>query len=364
MTRLFTEGKIGNLVVSNRLVRSATAERMADSEGYVTARLIDFYRDLARGGVGLIISGHMFVEPEGKCSPRMTAVYDNRFVPGLKNLAEAVHKEGGKAVVQINHGGAGCSAEVVSQALSPSDISQGLYPRPARAMTEEEIRRIIKAFGLSAGRVKEAGFDGVQIHAAHGYLVNQFLSPLANQRKDRWGGSLEKRMSFLKGVAASVRDSVGPEYPVLIKLGIADGRDGGLSLQEGLKVVEALEGMGIDGVEISCGIGGERFTSSPPRIVAGENEGTFLPMAREARKVTSLPILLVGGFRSSKFMEETLEEGAADYISLSRPLICEPDLPLKLKKGIQDKALCISGNNCWEKKPGDGIGCKCKIERD
>ena len=354
---LFTPGKIGTLALPNRLVRSATAERMASLEGEVTPALISFLTELAAGGVGLIITGHMYVHPSGRCDPEMTAVCDDRFIPGLKDLAEAVHSKGVRVVVQINHGGMQSNPKVVPELVAPSDVASGLVAKPVREITEKEILGLIDAYGQAARRVKEAGFDGVQIHAAHGYLINQFLSPLVNKREDRWGGNLKKRMQFLRDVASGVRAEVGPEYPVLIKLGLRDDKEGGLSLEEGLIVVAGLEEMGIDGGEVSCGIG----TSSIPGIKVGVNEGYFIPLAERARKVTVLPLILVGGFRSRKFMEKTLTDGTADFISLSRPFLCESDLPAKMKAGLQDCSICISGNNCRPKSTGEGIRCKCNI---
>jgi len=336
---------------------------MASPDGYVTPDLIRLYQELAQGGVGLIISGHMYVHPSGKCHPEMTAIYDDAFIPGLRELADAVHQSGGKAVIQINHGGMNCSAETVEELVAPSDVGPDLIPRQARALTEDEVKEIIAAYGQAARRAKEAGFDGVQIHGAHGYLVSQFLSPLINHRSDRWGGSPQKRMQFLRDVAAAVRKQVGPDYPVLIKLGMMDGKDGGLSLEEGVAVVAALEEMGIDGVEISGGIGGDKLPNIVPGIKAGKNEAYFLPWAQQARPATRLPIMLVGGFRSRAVMQEVLETGTADYISLCRPLISETDLPERLRLGLQDRSICISGNLCWAKGPGEGISCKCKVDR-
>jgi 2,4-dienoyl-CoA reductase-like NADH-dependent reductase (Old Yellow Enzyme family) len=336
---------------------------MATPEGDVTSRLIHLYEDLSRGGVGLIISGHMYIHPTGKCHPEMTAVYDDAFLPGLTNLASAVHQAGGRAVVQINHGGMQCSQETVDELVAPSDLSTDLLPHPARALTEVEILAIISAYGQAARRVKAAGFDGVQIHGAHGYLVNQFLSPLTNHRSDRWGGSPQKRMQFLWDVASAVRTQVGPDYPVLIKLGLMDGKEGGLTLEESLLVIQSLEEMGIDGVEISGGIGGDKVTNIVPGIKAGKNEAYFLPWAQRARPLTRLPILLVGGFRTRATMQQTLDSGAADFISLCRPLISETDLPERMRLGLQDRSICISGNLCWAKEPGQGIACKCKVDR-
>ena len=357
---LFVSGQIGTLSLPNRLVRSATAERMADSDGRPREQLMELYRELARGGVGLIITGHMYVHPSGKAHPEMTGVYSDDLIPGLAKLAEAVHKEGGRIVAQINHGGRQCSAETVPEMIAPSTIDASSGLRSAREMTTDEIGVMIDAFAQAARRVKEAGLDGVQIHAAHGYLIGQFLTPLVNQRTDKWGGDLKGRMQFLHSVCQAVRQQVGANYPVMIKLGMMDSLEGGLTTEDGVHVIAALEGMGLDAVEISCGIG----SSIRKGIHSAAAEAYFRPQAREARPVTGLPIMLVGGMRSRAVMEDVLASGEADFISMCRPLICEPEFPNRLRIGLQERSACISANRCWAEESGEGIACKCPIERE
>ncbi len=346
----------------NRLVRSATAERMADEDGFPRGQLKALYRELTLGGVGLIISGHMYVHPSGKCHPEMTGIYTDDLIPALSELADAVHAAEGHIAVQINHGGMQCSPEVVQEAMAPSAIHAEFLQQPAREMTRSEIVEIIEAYAHAARRAKEARFDAVQIHGAHGYLVSQFLSPLINKRTDEWGGDLQGRMHFLRAVCTAVREQVGPDYPLFIKLGLMDGVDGGLTLEEGLQVVAALEPIGLDAAEISIGIGGKKGTSIRKGIKSEEDEGYFRPWARAARPVTRLPIILVGGFRSRNVMEDVLVSGDADFISLCRPLICEPDLPERMRLGLQERSRCISANRCWAAKDGEGISCKCPLD--
>jgi 2,4-dienoyl-CoA reductase-like NADH-dependent reductase (Old Yellow Enzyme family) len=360
---LFTSASIGTLTLPNRLVRSATAERMADLEGRVKPGLIDLYRQLARGGVGLIITGHAYVHPSGQAHPEMMGIHSDTMLPGLSSLAAAVHREGGRVVVQINHGGMQCSRETVSETIAPSAVDAAFLKRPAREMTRAEIDLVIQAYGDAARRAREAGFDGVQIHGAHGYLIGQFLSPFVNRRQDEWGGDLEGRTRFLRAVCGAVREQVGQDYPVFIKLGMVDGMEGGLTPQESVRVVAALEKMGLDGVEVSGGIGGGRNLNTRPGIDARADEAYFRPLARRARPVTGLPILLVGGLRSRTVMEDVLASGDADFISICRPLICEPDLPQRMEAGLQERAACISGNRCWPDGPNEGIGCKCPVDR-
>ena len=361
MDLLFSPGKIGTLTLPNRLVRSATAERLALPDGRPKPKLRALYQELARGGVGLIITGHLYVHPGGKAHPEMTGVYADDLIPDLAKLTEAVHREGGRIVAQINHGGMQCSSETVEQTSAPSDVGAPLVKRPAREMTRDEIELTIEAYAQAARRVKEAGFDGVQIHAAHGYLIGQFLSPLVNRRTDEWGGDLQGRMRFLRAVCRAVREQVGPHYPMLIKLGLVDGVEGGLTPSESMRIVGELQGMDLDALEISGGIGRGDFNIRKG-IRSAEQEAYFRPLAHQARQATRLPILLVGGMRSKAVMEDVLASGDADFISLCRPLICEPDFPNRLRLGQQERSACISANLCWAEKPGVGIACKCPIE--
>jgi 2,4-dienoyl-CoA reductase-like NADH-dependent reductase (Old Yellow Enzyme family) len=326
------------------------------------------YRELARGGVGLIVSGHMYVHSRGKAHPEMTGIHSDELIPDLAALTAAVHEAGGLIAAQINHGGMGCSRETVAETIAPSAVDGGFVDRPPRAMTAEEIAAAIQAYGDAARRAQEAGFDAVQLHGAHGYLITQFLSPVTNRREDEWGpggadGGLEGRMRFLRAVCQAIREEVGPDYPLFIKLGVMDGLADGLSLDEGARVVAALEGMGLDGVETSGGISGEASLSTQGRIRTAADEAYLRPLARRASQATTLPVALVGGLRSRPVMEDVIESGDADIISMCRPLICEPGFPNRLRDGIQDRAACPSCNRCWPEAPGAGISCKVSFER-
>lgn len=360
MSILFTPAKIGTLNLPNRFVRSATAERLADSRGFPLPELKILYRELARGGVGLIISGHMYVHPSGKAHSEMTGIYTDNLIPALSELSKSVHQEGGKIVVQINHGGVQCDKDVLAEPIAPSMIEDSRRGQTSRAMNLEEIETTIDAYAQAARRVKEAGFDGVQIHAAHGYLISQFLSPYTNRRTDSWGGNLQNQTRFLQKVCQAVREQVGDDFPMMIKLGMEDGVENGLSPQEGAKIVTELEQMGLDALEIS---GGYRSQNTKKGIRTEQDEAFFLPNVRIARKTTNLPIMAVGGYRSIRVMESVLESGYADFISLCRPLISEPDLPNLLRAGIKVKSRCISSNNCWPEVLGAGISCKCPHDK-
>ena len=360
MSILFTPGKIGTLEIPNRMMRSATAERMADQAGFPRQQYYDLYRQLAAGGVGLIITGHMYVHPSGKCHPEMTGVYDDDQIPGLAKLADVIHSEGGKVVVQINHGGMQCAKDAVDGTIAPSSITEDFLQQPAREMTVDEIEMLIDAYAQAARRVKQAGFDGVQLHGAHGYLINQFLSPFVNKRSDEWGCDFERRTRFLQLVCKAVRDQIGPTYPMMIKFGMQDGVAGGLSTDEGARVISMMSDMDLDGIEIS---GGVKSDNSKKGIRRPEEEAYFRPLVQKARTVTNLPIAMVGGLRSRAVMEDILASGDADFVSLCRPLISEPDFPNLLKTREKEISRCISSNNCWAEQSGVGIACKCPLDK-
>jgi 2,4-dienoyl-CoA reductase-like NADH-dependent reductase (Old Yellow Enzyme family) len=362
---LFSPISIGRLELKNRLVRSATAECLAtEPEGWATPALAGLYGDLARGGIGLIITGHAYVVGGGKCHPEMLGAYADELIPRLRSLAEVVHAEGGRIALQINHGGRHCAPESVPEPTAPSAVAAPGRPAP-REMTAAEIVAAVDAFGQAARRAQAAGFDAVQLHGAHGYLIGQFLSSHTNRRTDMWGGDFERRLRFLGAVCEAVRGQVGSDYPVLIKLGMADNLErvpDGLSPEEGQSIAGRLAGLGLNAVEVSGGWGGGRADFNS-RLAVGSRapEAYFRPLARRAKAATHLPVMLVGGLRSRVVMEEVLAHGDADLISLCRPLICEPDLPHRLESGQAAASACISGNRCWADRAGQGTGCKCKI---
>ncbi len=252
---LFDNTHIGCISLKNRLVRSATWEGMCDREGKVTPQLIEYYRRLARGGVGLIITGYSYVREDGKqLSGKMGSCNDDHLT-GLKQLTEAVHQEGGVIFCQLVHAGGQTSSKVIGcQPLVPSANGFIGYLDTPREMAKDDIRAITEAFGEAAFRAQQAGFDGVQLHGAHGYLINQFLSPLCNQRHDNYGGNLENRMAFLEGTVTAVRSAVGRNFPVTIKLTVTDHIENGLQPKDGVMIAKRLEELGIDAIEVTSGM--------------------------------------------------------------------------------------------------------------
>jgi 2,4-dienoyl-CoA reductase-like NADH-dependent reductase (Old Yellow Enzyme family) len=359
---LFSPVEIGGLQLPNRLVRSATAERLAtEPVGRATPSLAALYGELARGGVGLIITGHAFVAPEGKAHVEMLSAHCDQILPGMRTLVSAVHSKGGRIALQINHAGRQTDKACTPAVLAPSAVPTSSQEMP-QEMTPAEIVAAVDAFGQAARRGQLAGFDAVQLHAAHGYLISQFLSPHTNRRDDGWGGDFERRLRFLASVCESVRGQVGPTYPVLIKLGMTDNPErvpGGLTEDDGERIVGRLAGWKLDAVEISGGDGGGGDFNVRLGIGSKVPEAYFRPLARRAKSATHLPVILVGGLRSRAVMEDVLVTNDADLISLCRPLIREPDLPQRLQSGRTTASACISGGRCWAKGMGEGIRCKC-----
>ena len=359
-THLFREGSIKGVRLKNRIVRSATWEGMCDGEGNPTDRLINLYRALCRGGVGLIITGYTYVRADGREMPGTMGMDSDDRIPALHRLTQAVHEEGGRIFCQLFHGGGRASVAVTgTRPLAPSAINGATTPDPPEAMGEQDIREIVAAFAWGAGRARKAGFDGIQLHGAHGYLINQFLSPLTNARRDAYGGSLENRMRFLREVCDAVRREVGPSWPVSIKLTAADNLPGGFTLEEAVTVARSLEAWGIDAIEVSSGTR-ESGEEGPARVKidSPEREAYNAPYARRIKAEVRVPIVVVGGFRSPEVCETVLGKEGADFIALSRPFIREPDLVRKWEADRSHRALCISCNGCF--RPGiteGGIRC-------
>ncbi len=363
MSKLFEAKEINGMQLSNRFVRSATWEGMAGDDGSVTSALVDCMSQLAEGQVGLIISSHAYIRPEGQAAPKQIGVYKDSLISGLSQITQAVQGQGGKIVLQVSHSGCSANRKLTGQMpLAPSNV-EGISKSPCKEITAGDIQELIEAFGLAAQRAKKAGFDGVQIHAAHGYLMNQFLSPLFNKRTDAYGGSVENRYRILGEVLKKVRSMVGSRFPVLIKLNSQDFMEGGLTLEDSLRIGRLLQKDGIDAIELSGGtLRSGQLTPSRMGITNEEKEAYFLEAAKLFKETTKVPLILVGGIRSLPVAQRIVEQGWADYISMSRPFIREPGLVKRWKSGDPRKASCISDNQCFG--PGiAGEGIYCVVER-
>jgi len=369
--------KIGGMDIRNRFVRSATLENRAKANGEVTPELIKLYTTLAKGEIGLIIPGYMYVHPLGQAYKYQTGIYDDKMISGLKKIVSIIHENGGKVAFQLVHAGIQTFEGLIgSIPAGPSgNIFNTTSLRSSRGMTEEEIQESIQSFIDAARRVIETGADAIQLHAAHGYLISEFLSPFFNQRKDDWGGSIENRFRYLKEIITRIKRILPKDMALLVKINSNDYTPKeGITPPIASKYAEWLVNLGINAIELSCG----SANFSPFNLTRGDvpvkeiiqllpdylkkmaekvyqemvgkydfEEGYNLEAAKVIKPVMGdIPLILVGGLRSKTFMEQVIKKKQADFISLSRPFIREPFLVKKFKEGKQDEAACISCNRC------------------
>lgn len=383
---------IDKMEVKNRFIRSATVENMATETGKVSDELVKLHSTLAKGDIGLIIPGYMYIHPLGQACKYQTGIHNDDLTPGLKRISDAIHKEDGRVVFQIVHAGMQTYKGLIKtipigpsgRIMNPSTLTK------SKEMTEEEILRSIQAFVDAAERVIEADADGIQLHAAHGYLINQFLSPFYNRRKDEWGGSDENRFRYFKEIIQRIKKVLPGDMPLLVKINSND-----YTSKEGIrpplaaKYCEWLANLGIDAIEVSCGsphfsifemCRGEVPVKEITQFISGNlkplaekmfqdmvgkfdfKEGYNLDAAKLIKaKIKDIPLILVGGLRTKEYMEDVIENKYADFISMSRPFIREPFLVRNFKEGKQNKAACISCNRCLAAIPNDyPISCYAK----
>jgi 2,4-dienoyl-CoA reductase-like NADH-dependent reductase (Old Yellow Enzyme family) len=364
MGNLFGTVQIKSMALRNRFVRSATVDNGAES-GHVSEKQIKSFMDLSDGGIGLIVTGMTAVHPSDYIKPSQNQLSDDDCIPAYKRLTSAVHKGGAKIAIQLAHMGRERGKflnDAADEAIGPSFIENDPYceAKKYRAMTTDEIREIIEAFGNAAKRARETGFDAVQIHGAHAFLLAQFLSPYTNRRDDEWGGSLENRLRIHTEIYRAIRTNVGKDYPVLIKLGVEDGFSGGLEFSEGKKAAQMLAQIGFDALEISQGLRGEVFegTEFRTRIDGPDREAYFRAWGKEVKQSVNVPVMMVGGLRTPALMTEIIEKGEADFISLCRPFIREPGIVNEWQKGDLRRSRCVSCNKCIEAlKNGEFLYC-------
>ena len=384
MSILFEPMKIGKMEVKNRFVRSAVLENMAKKTGEVTDDLVKVHSTLAKGEIGLIIPGYMYVHPLGQAYNYQTGIYKDDLIPGLKRITNAIHEEGGKVAFQIVHAGMQTFSRLIgTKPVGPSgEIINPISMDYSREMTEEEIKDSIEAFVDGARRVVESGADAVQLHSAHGYLINQFLSPFYNRRQDDWGGSDENRFRYLKEITTKIKKILPADMPLLIKLNTNDYTPSeGVTPRLAAIYSERLSKLGIDAIETSCGSGSyaifnmckgdvpiqeilqalpdymKKMAENIYQDMVGKfdlEEGYNLEAAKMIKpKIGGIPLILVGGLRSKSFMEEIIEKKYVDFISIARPFIREPFLVKNFRKEKQDKVACISCNRCLAAIPNN-----------
>lgn len=309
---------IGNLHLKNRLVMPPMATSKAGPNGEITPALLQYYDEKTQGGYfGMVITEHSFVSADGKASANQISSADGDKVSGLSQLSDVIHKNGSPAVLQLNHAGSGTKQSVTgSQPVAPSPV---MNPSKAgmelpRELTHCEFERIANDFANAALRGKQAGFDGVEIHSCHGYLLDQFLSPLTNRRTDEYGGKIEDRIRIHLQVLKAVRNMVGKDFPVLLRLAVTDYMDGGLSLADSIAAARLLEAAGTDIIDVSGGMC--RYTA--PGI---EEMHYFTNQAKAIRRVVSIPVMVTGGIKTTKAAEELLQNHDADLVGVGRAVL-------------------------------------------
>ena len=322
----------------NRIAKAAMSEVLGDhATGAPTDALIRVYERWGRSGAGLLITGNVMVDPQGRGEPGNVVVTDRRHLAQLTRWAAAAQARGTHLWMQLNHAGRQSPRRLSREPVAPSAVPMrgfaGAFAKP-RALTSAEIEAIIARFATAAAVAQEAGFAGVQLHAAHGYLISQFLSPLTNRRTDAWGGDVARRTRFLLELVRAIRAAVGPAFPIGVKLNSADFQRGGFTIDEAMTVARSLELAGIDLLEVSGGnYESPAMAGTTERKSTSEREAYFLDYARRIRSATSLPIMLTGGMRTRIVMDEALASGAVDVIGLARPMTHTPDLPARLLDG-------------------------------
>ncbi|MRT92523.1 NADH:flavin oxidoreductase [Ancylomarina sp. 16SWW S1-10-2] len=350
--KIFEATRIGNLELKNRLWRSATWLNQADEKGHLTSELITRYEELAKGGVGSIITGYAHVLEQEQPNAGMLGIYSDDFIEEYRPFVKRIHELGAKLIMQVCYGGSSTKFQTKGRLIwGPSAVQNPGYRVTPTRMKIADIKTVIDAYAQSARRVKEAGFDGVQIHAAHAYLYSQFLSPYFNRRTDAYGGSIENRARIIFETLEAVRQEVGPDYPVLIKMHSTDDWDAnGLTPIESLWVAKELEKRGITAIEFSGGNRDFKYPLKKPiraKILKREKQAYFFEATKQIAAELTVPVISVGGHRNFEFMEHILNDSNISYVSLSRTLFSEPDLPNKWMENPDYDPRCTSCSKCW-----------------
>lgn len=363
--RLFQVGRIGTMKLRNRLVRPPLYVHLGSPSGEVTQRMIEHYAELAKGGVGLVMTEIICIDyPVGKAGLNQVRIDDDSVIAGHSELVEAVHDQGAKIGIQLHHGGRQANPLVTGglHIVAPSPIpcefiSQIAPPELAtpRELTTEEVEQLVQKFVAAAVRAKAAGYDTVQIHGAHGYLVTEFMSPRMNKRTDKYGGDINGRMTFPLEIVKGVRAAVGPDYPIIFRTCSDEFVEGGITLEEGKVMAKMLEEAGVDALDVSAGV----YATLPVVFDTTEKEeGWRAYISAEIKKVVSIPVTAVGNIRSPEVAEKILEEGKADFINLGRALSADPEWPKKVKEGrVEDIIKCTSCLGCLRVLFGLPVRC-------
>ncbi len=342
--RLFSPGRMGRMELRNRVVMAPMVVQLGSESGAVTHRTVEYYARRAVGGAGLIIVEAAYIAPEGRAFACQLGIDRDGLVPGHFELVEAIHRHGAKAAIQIHHGGGRADPALTGGVLlAPSPVAQDGTSAVPREVTSQEIEALAERYARAAARAQRAGYDAVEIHGAHGYLIHQFLSPASNRRSDGYGGSLENRLRFAELVIRRVREAVGGRFPVLFRM----SAEGGYGIEEAVEIAVALEAQGVDTIHVSIG-GTAPITLLPPDTSPmARPEGWITGYAASIKARVSVPVIVVGEIRHPAFAEEVLAQSSADFIALGRPLMADPDWPAKAEAGRDDEIrLCLSCDHC------------------
>jgi 2,4-dienoyl-CoA reductase-like NADH-dependent reductase (Old Yellow Enzyme family) len=353
MPNLFDPLQVNMLQLPNRFVRSATFDNLGN-DGMVSDAQLKLYDVLSKGEIGLIITGGFYPTRNGMGTPGQLSADTDESIPSLKKLVETVHANGGTIAGQILHCGFRSRESVIgTQPVGPSAITDPESGNRVRELSAEEIHEMVDAYVQAARRIAEAGFDAVQLHGAHGWFLSAFLSPVMNRREDEWGGSVERRARFLRLICRGIRKMAGPDYPLLIKLGLRDYHPRGKAAAEGIVVARMLESDGVDAIEVSEGIE-EKWGH---HIRKDAVHPYYVEECRQARAALTKPLILVGGMRQLNDMQTVLDESVADAVSFCRPFIQDPHIVAKFRSGEADGSICNSCNECGERMIEGRFGC-------
>ena len=351
-SNVFKSAKIGGIKVKNRIFRSATHEALAEDGGKVSQAMKDMYQDLANGGTGLIISGYMGFSESDNLHSSTVNIGSDEAIESLSDLARVVHSAGSRVVAQISHVGSQLAYPPSQEVLAPSDVidpSNGIQPKP---FSKEQIPILVNEFAQAALRIKKSGFDGVQIHGAHGYLLSKFLSPVYNKRTDEYGGSPENNARIIIEIIDTIKQACGKDFPVWIKLNSSDFglEDDAYDYDDFLKTAEAVTKTGLDAIEISGGTMTGKHSPARPK----SHQAYHLEYAKQISGRLNISIISVGGFRTLETVEQALADKNIDAVSMCRPLIREPNLVNRWMEGDRSDAACVACNGCFNPS-----GTKC-----
>ena len=358
MQKVFEPIQVGALTLKNRLVVSAMLTNLAAADGSATEAYVAYHEAKARGGWGLIITEDYPIAPNAGTSKTLPMIYNDTLAASHAKLAERVHAAGGKIFIQLYHAGRETTSAVTGeQPVAPSAIKDPTMPEIPRELSKAEIAEIIEQFATNAYYVKKAGFDGVEIHGASGYLVGEFLSPFSNKRSDEYGGTIRGRAKFAIDLVKAMREKVGPDFPISFRLCTAEYVDGGLTIEETKVIARLLEEAGVNLLHCTQGVYASRPVITPPYMIP---RASFVDNAAEIKKVVSIPVVAVGGINDIDLADEILVSGKADMVTMARASLADPELPNKAQAGEYDRILhcigCVQGCQ-GENSKGNHVRC-------